>query len=271
MNSNQQVSKALQILLLREEPPGYLRAARIDLRYLFCVGMGRLPQRRLVRGGRSLDDFLESQVNLENPTSYNLISHYDDLIFSALEWSQLVYLRWATGGDLDLLQQLALHRTASERTVKSLALLQLVQVFQCSRHVLEHKSQVGLQNFFRLTLNGDLDDPIFQEFYFHHYFTRLASSILTDKGFDPESRFKEVFNLNWAADLLTEEKVLQTAEDLAPFVKALELLLVQPNVKSAAIEALESLRSQCASPFLLESFLRESVSPVSSWLLALKK
>lgn len=219
----QQRTNVGQLLFFKLLSQGDAEHAVRDLRAYFVGPLHRFENARRLRSDRVLQQFLESGPLLDPRPLTNFFDDAAGYRLDALDWAQTCYLRATILREISFVDQLLVSHSESERTVKFLALLQLLQIFEGSSYLVDLKDRIGDGNFYRYIGTGDLWDPVFFEFYLQHRLLHDAPQFLTADQFEPA--IKGMFNIWEAARLMDEEKIETTVVHLRQIIAKLHALL----------------------------------------------
>lgn len=254
------------LLFYRLNPIGFDRPAAMDFSYSFLVGFGAHDSDDLTDNQDALREHL---AVLSDVTPMRITDFFKDpheCSFDARRWSRICYLRAMLKRDISFLDVLQHASSKSERMIKSIALMQMLQTFQCARYVLRLRREMGPGNFSRAAFSGNLSEPSFQEFYFHHHVFHNAREIMDPMNYDLKARLKQVFNLWQASDLNSIDRANETADHLQRVVDKLDELTANPEFRADMMRITLVLARPYGGIRQWCNVLTGSVWPAESWI-----
>ena len=254
------------LLFYRLNPAGFDRPAAMDFSYSFMVGFSGYERNELTDNQNALRDHLARLSDVTPIRIADFFKNPHEHSFDARRWSRICYLRAMLKRDISFLDVLQHSSSKSERMIKSIALMQMLQTFQCARYVLRLRRKMGPGNFSRAAFSGDLSEPSFQEFYLHHHVFHNAEEIMDPINYDLQARLKQAFNLWKANDLNNFDKANETADHLQKIVDKLDELTATPEFRADMTRIALVLARPYGGFTQWCNVLVGSVWPAESWI-----
>lgn len=254
------------MLLCRTNPEGYTRGGVIDIPHLFLLGMGGLEQKRALKNDTALHSALARMIDELPKDAEQVLEDPMEAYLTSLRLTQTIYLNLILNDQPLGLEFLGSEIEQRKKTICVISVIQLMHIFQCSRYALHIKRSVGQANFYRASFSGDIDSPVFSEYYLHHYLIHRLPEALEHSGSDLEAFFKNVYNL-WAARDLYDDALCEiTADRLGGVITKLEALVSSPVTTEALRRTVATLDQAYGDKAELSRLLVNAAWPAPSWL-----